>query len=278
LYGKIFSRVKSYLVPYFTYGILFALSSFLLLKLSDRSLSFKYLFGDFFNLLYGGSAMRGPYAVFWFINVLFLTYVVFAILNYLKIKKVYLGFLFFGTYLLAHLFFYFGLIGQNNIPWNADVVLVSLFYFYIGFVLKNTKTFLRHYRFLFFVLLFVNFAFIYLFKTGVFNFLLIMKYSQFPNPILGAIIPVTMTANLILFSKIIEKTKFARIFIFIGNYTMIIYFLHMPINQYLLFFTKLEYGVLIYTIVGVFVPIICGVIFSYSKVLSQVFLGRASVR
>ena len=256
-----FAWGKTYrmMLPYFIYGI----AIFLIFNFDNLSMFKEHLI----SLIYGGSSLQGPYGIFWFITVLLLTQLLFGIISMFNrgIQIVVIGLLF----VLGH----WSYIIAFDWPWNANVVMIALTYYSLGYYLKPLIK--KYYDSLIVTLvsLLLIIITIYLNETGYLNFYLNLKMSSYNNVMLDLIIPLLFFMPIIYISNFITKFPIKEILKVIGRYSIVIMYLHLPVNIF--FRNVLGYDVTVFefTTFGVLIPVIFGYLFSLTKTTRLLFLS-----
>lgn len=247
------------MLPYFIYGIVI----FTVFNMQSLELLPDHLY----NLLYGGSGLQGPYGVFWFITVLLLTQLLLGIIsNFYKWIQI---FIIVVLFVVGHSEF----IISFDWPWNANVVMIAIFYYSLGYYSKEIIS-KYHDSFavaaisaaLAAIVIFVN-------VNGQLDFYLNLKMSSYNHFILDIIIPLLFFMPVIYISSIIEKFPIKEVLKVIGRYSIVIMYLHLPVNIF--FRTILEYNVTAFefTVLGVAIPVFIGYLFSLTKPARILFLG-----
>lgn len=234
---------------------------------------------DITNFLYGGRMYGG---VFWYIPVLFFTIILFSLIIK-KIKKPVVFIIIISLYVLGHLESIFYLPNNSDYiswgikykaPLNIDVVLVSLTYFSIGYYFKEViKKFTEKSNMLFFATLsIICLSLIVLSAQNFFSFHIDMKLSYYKNILLDLVIPVLFFAFVLKGSQYLSNfSTVSKVISFIGKNTLVIMYLHLPINGVLQ--PQLGYGNTLFLIVGVAFPLIFSYIVSKNKILDYLFTG-----
>ena len=247
------------ILPYFVYGIVI----FVIFNMQSLDLLPDHLY----NLLYGGSGLQGPYGVFWFITVLLLTQLLLGIIsNFYKWIQ---------TFIIAVLFVagHSEFIISFDWPWNANVVMIAIFYYSLGYY---SKELIRKYHNSFTVAAVsavLAAIVIFIQVNGQLDFYLNLKMSSYNHFILDIIIPLLFFMPVIYISSVIEKFPIREVLKVIGRYSIVIMYLHLPVNIF--FRTVLDYNVTTFefTISGVVIPVIIGYLFSLTKPTRLLFLG-----
>ncbi|WP_155890937.1 acyltransferase family protein [Ectobacillus panaciterrae] len=258
LRGFIRKRAKQLLVPYFIY-----LGSFTLLRYAWEFINGNTVpswYGkDLWNLMIGGRFITGYYGVFWFITCLFLTQIVFAVILLLFKARwgqfAAIGFLYMAAHAEAY---YVSLLKGSNpslnlvAPWNIDVVFIAVFYYSIGYF---AKPYLK--RIPSWITAFCTASsaiFIFLQDRGLLDYHLSMKYLRYENVMLDAFIPLVMTVSFCGIFQLLQRTMKLSFFTFLNKKSMIIMYLHIGTNK--LFLEIFDYGNMLYTIIGIAIPVL----------------------
>lgn len=259
------SRAVRLLIPYTTYLVLITLSKYAL-KYCTHNLTVSWVKADLINALIGGRFLPG---VFWFITCLFITELLFMAF-YLLIKNPQRIIILVGIlYVAAHAETYFMDPESLLIPWNADVALICLSYYAFGFFGKNFLKTLTSRQYIFISLLPLFLIIMHL--NGWYSYKIDLKYLNYTHIIQDFVVPITMTIALCGLSQAISKIS-SKYSTTIGNRTMSIMYIHVPLNEILyIFFMQ---GSLSYTIIGVFVPVLISkFIFEKYALTRLLFLG-----
>lgn len=247
------------MLPYFMYGVvIFIIFNFQQLET---------LPGHIYNLFYGGSILQGPYGVFWFITVLLVTQILLGLISNLH-KWI--------QVLIVVSLFWIGhsdLILSYDWIWNANVVMIALFYYSLGFYCK--AFIMKYHDSLMIALTSAVLATVAILidVNGSMDYYLNLKMSSYNNVILDIVIPLLFFMPIIYISTVISKFKIKELFKVIGKYSIVIMYLHLSVNIF--FRTVLEYNVtpFEFTILGVVIPVIIGYLLSLTKSTRTLFLG-----
>lgn len=266
-------QALKFFVPYAVFSLIDIGFNYIMYYHGSFSLS------DFINEIlkyaFGGKATWG---VFWFIPVMFVTKVLFDILNR-KLSGRKLAVVCILSYLLAHL--YSMSVIPENIPditeryfvfWNLDTVLITLPYYALGYyivnlnlqeILKKTSTL---------VLSSIGtVAFLTLNSTLGIYYYLNIKYSYYKDPVFDFVIPVTITVFILSVSYQLSRLKYKKVFTVIGANSLIIMYLHKQVAT--LFMDVFNYGYVMFTIVGVGVPLLMIVLINKNSFTKFLFKG-----
>src|SRR5690625_2507144 len=242
------NKVFRMMLPYFMYGVvIFIIFNFQQLET---------LPGHLYNLLYGGSILQGPYGVFWFITVLLVTQILLGLISNLN-KWI--------QVLIVVSLFWIGhseLIISYDWIWNANVVMIALFYYSLGFYCK--EFIMKYHDSLMIALTSAVLATVAILidVNGSMDYYLNLKMSSYNNVILDIVIPLLFFMPIIYISTVISKFKIKELFKVVGKYSIVIMYLHLSVNIF--FRTVLEYNVtpFEFTILGVVIPVIFGYLLS----------------
>ncbi|WP_445491737.1 acyltransferase family protein [Niallia sp. 03133] len=262
---------KRLMIPYFSFGIfLFTLYTFT--KIITNEFTLIDTFQDFKDLLYGGQVLTGYFTVFWFITCLLFTQILFAaILLFFKSHKSRISIIVL-CYVLAHI--EASLVPEDfAFPLNADVSLLALAYVAIGWYVKQyAKHLFKSYS----VALAILGVFTLLLlgeHLNLFEYTLDMKNHGYTNVVLDLLIPVTFSFTLLLICYWLAKIPSVNVFANLGKVTMPIMYLHMPFNR----IVALEwdsYHWLLFTLIGLVVPLIFYKISEKYTITKVLFLGK----
>lgn len=263
-----FNKSKKLLIPYFSFGILILLISFILITPNVMN-SVKQAAG----LVYGGRALKGIFGPFWFITCLLLTQIIFAIiqtkLKSTKVKVVFIA----SLYVLAHAITYFlskkdGI--QIPVPWAIDISLVALTYYSMGYYLKDIIRKCVSSVYIGFSFLIVSAVFVTLDYKGFIYYKLDMKYSIYNNFLLDLIIPLALVISILFISYHLEKLSLPLLS-YLGTRSLSIMYLHIVVNavakQYL------TYNFIVFTAIGIIIPITIDYLLQKTNLTNYLFFG-----
>lgn len=224
---------------------------------------------------YGGKATWG---VFWFIPVMFVTKVLFDKLNkHLKPRMLFVVCTL--SYIVAHMYSMkfvpsdiTDITHKQFVIWNLDTVLITLPYYAIGYyitkkniqkIFESTMTLIASFIGIV-VLCVINI------DKGVYYYLNI-KYSLYQNPIFDLLMPVTITVFILSISYQLSNLKYKRLFTIIGANSLIIMYLHKQVAT--LFMDMFGFGYIMFTIIGVLIPLLMVVLINKSLLTKFLFKG-----
>lgn len=266
-------QALKFFVPYAIFSLVDISFNYIMYYHGNFSLS--DLVHEMLKYAYGGKATWG---VFWFIPVMFVTKIIFDQLNK-RLKARQLLFVCITSYILAHIYSMTFIpssitdITQNQfIFWNLDTVLITLPYYALGYyvtklniqkIFESTATFIL-------ATIGIVILFILNSKIGI-GYYLNIKYSWYQDPIFDIVIPVAITIFILSLSYQISKFKYKNILTILGANSLIIMYLHKQVAT--LFMDVFNYGYVMFTIVGIFVPLLMTVLINKSLVSRFLFKG-----
>lgn len=263
-------RTKQLLIPYISFGLLISL----LIYMGNGNHSL--LINNILNLLYSGQQVKLIFTVFWFILTLYITQLLFALLNYYFKDKTLLIIVFL-CYCAAQFISHMPLI---SLPWNADVALISIAYYSIGFYSK--KFFPRYINNLYlFISLFIIMGILALAdRLGFIYYVLDMKAKLYTHPILDVIIPVATVILICQVSYWLSRFPVSRFFLILGTSSLTIMYLHRPLNMLFKHYFESSFiyqgtlSVLTAIIIGLFLSLTIALLFEKNKYTGKLFLGK----
>jgi fucose 4-O-acetylase-like acetyltransferase len=244
-YAWILTKVRRLLVPYCVFGFL---TYFTFKTIGPSLLPSKH------NLLFGGIKLQGIYGVYWFITVYFCTTIVFNFVSQLPSKKLQIG-----TSVLcygASMALAMSVSAPRVIFWDADVVGFALAFFAAGYLLKNEMDRISSVPSL--VLSSAFFASIFLLQFfNVIDLEMDLKYKQYNNPILNFLVPLSAICIVLSISKL-ASTRL-RYFLFFGQASMYIMYIHIPLRQATQLTLHISVTPIRFVVIGMIIP--CAVYF-----------------
>lgn len=224
--------------------------------------------------LYNGKIIGG---VYWYIPVFFLTKIVFDIAH--KLMKKYVWILMVLSYVAAHLISINLVPDRDNfantnltlvLPWDIDVVLIAVWYFFIGVLIKKYgKKMYSNYKVILTTFA-ISGAFLisnYLFDI---NYFFDMKYSYYKSILLDTTVPIVFTIFFLGLSSLIARMKSDFGLSWAGSKSLYIMFLHIPLGANIL---QIE-NYILFTLVGVIVPLLFSLLIEKNRYTTFLFTGR----
>lgn len=214
-------RTVQLLVPYVSFYLLI-----LFIQKVGLHQSMTITMNDLEQLLLGGQRLDGSFGPFWFITTLYLTQVVFSFLLRAKNNKL-IFLVIIAFYMLSFLDSSTALFSKDVI-WNANVTLIAIVYYYVGYLLKNRHSIFNRYTLI--ICLTIIVVFISFNVSGFYGYSLNMKTVVYNNFLLDLIIPISFSLIVLMLSRCIEKSQFGNGLSFVGKFTLTIMYLHIPVN------------------------------------------------
>jgi len=244
----VLKRIHRLIFPYLYYFVLLSIFTFVFsIQRIDNIVTIVK------SLAMGGAHLSGYYSIFWFITTYFLVQILFAFLQFLRLKKSGILVVLLASYLLAHYYVRFG--NTYGITydawWSPRFIFTCLPYFGSGYFLKNIIMKIKPTRFL--VLLTIEFAasLFILSELSILNYSLDLRSGFYNSYLWDFVIPVFFSFATIILSKVIFGTYIGNIFSYLGKRSMVIMYLH-PIAA-----TVTKFGDwYFYLLLGVCIPII----------------------
>lgn len=273
---NIHKQVIKFFVPYLTFSVIDIILGFIA---TPSDISVANAFDYFVRHIYSGKNIPG---VFWFIPVLFMTKVIFYYLNK-ELKTPYLIGLLVLLYAAGHYYSMyvipddvFDLNNTKILPWNIDVLLITLPYYSIGYFSKKIIGLIENKAVLLgsflgsLSLFFINLRFQIYYYLNI-------KYSDFKEPLWDLVFPLLITVFILSLSSYLNKTvkyiKTREFFKVCGANSLIIMYLHIPLNHAIEQFIKIDY--IEFLTIGMVVPLCFAVYFINKYNWSQfLFLGK----
>ena len=276
----IHKRFMQLIVPY-----LFFLVSITLIRygieLGSGNMDWSWYVNDFWTLVVGGRFARGAYGVFWFVTTLFFAYLFFLWLTkyFNRTKQIVILVIF---YLIAHFesIFAMRVIGgspaaaSQEIPmiWNIDVALMAVVYFAIGYYMKdiwmNVST-----RWML-VGLVGSITAILLDHFAIIDYHLSMKFLRYDHIVLDLVVPLSFTLVIVGLFQFITDHMSLTWLQKIERHSLTIMYLHIftdiLLNDY---FT---YGIIGFTAMGLFIPILVSIVIQKMLPHGKLLLGGFS--
>ncbi len=272
------------LLPYFAYAFLIGITSY---TLSDRStwaiseiLGF-FAFTGYKVLVWGGERLNGGFSIYWYINCFLWTVILFSLLNSFVNRKT--------TLFLTAIFSLIAGVGIEfyqtvPIPWNLNVVPLTLAFYIIGHCSKDLLEWLKtlglsllEIFFLFITSLALCTVAIYCNYIGLFSLKVDLKYGVISNPWMVLPIFALFTSTILLLSLLIARSRASAALLIIGQNTLPIMYLHITANLIYKALLKDTFNsAYLYLFIGIAIPILLSLLFKRSLLLSMLLLGMNS--
>lgn len=236
--NSILKRFKSVMIPYFLWSILLFLFWVFLGRFYGESANFDLsVVNNFIGVFYsqGGREYMDWGIPMWFLPAIFLTFILFSLIQ--KIKILYLRLI--ALVVLIVVGFVLPYLFQIHFIWSFDVALVALIFYSLGFYFKSYLINLSEKQSWFFILIFgiIHFS---LFRL---NSKVDMYRSIYGNEFLFIINGVSGTIFYLMLIKSIPIFKFLS---YIGKSTIPILALHLRALTVIKFILLIVFGVAIF--------------------------------
>jgi fucose 4-O-acetylase-like acetyltransferase len=230
---------------------------------------------QFGRLLYSGGGVFGAFGAFWFIPCLFLTILVFGFVRSLTKNNTALSLVLLLFYLAG---FVLGKFPAFVYPWSINVVPMAVFFYGLGYQVKSLifklPTMPSKKKFFFLPLLLICIVLIICSYGGYIEYNVDVKNAVYGNIVLAMIIPLIFTTALIFLSMIVEKTLVGNILKFIGLNSMVIMYLHLPINAAFVALTNTTPHYVVFVALGTLISMVIGYAFAKNQFTQRFFLGK----
>jgi fucose 4-O-acetylase-like acetyltransferase len=270
-------KTISLMRPYLAFGISIIIIMSLYAGLMHNGNIGKMFLSLMGRLLFGGRALFWTLGPFWFIPCLYLTIIAFTVIqHYISNKKVAMAtvlFCFIIGMLTVRLSEWF-------IPLNANVVPVAIFYYGVGYysksLLSKVYEMKENKRVVFFGVIALCVLLVWLAQAGYFFFDLDMKISKYSNPVLAAFIPLLFAAGVLCISMLLKVKFLSTSLSYIGINSLIIMYLHYPVNNAIMEVTgyPYEHNYMLFVVLGVSIPLMIASLLNTNKFTKTVFLGK----
>lgn len=265
LKNYICKKFKRLIIPYISYLAIITLIRYTDIIVTD-GIDFRFLLKDLLRNAYGGQYLNIDCGVLWFLTCLFFVETIWAVIDS-KFKKMVLKiFVVFLFYIIAHI--QSMLIPSIKLPLGIDFAFLTLSYYVFGIYFK--AYFMKTNVFILSMVLSVTF--LILRGLSITHFGFEIAAYHYDNFLLDFIIPIifsTLIFNLCYRVKILHLNLLSKL----GQVTLAVMSLHLVVNN--LFETFFNYGIIIFTLVGVVVPYLVAMYFlEKNTILSTLFLGK----
>lgn len=222
------------IIPYVSFLIIIALPE-LIQKFSEQDMGgVKHLI---FNLLHGGEMLKGPYAVFWFISVLWFSTNLFNLIIIHKWSLWTLPLFICISYIITLL--------SIPLPLNIHMIPVATTFIMIGYIIKRYSEWLylkANNKILYLII--ASIAILSLIYSYRQQLTIDLKYNNLGIPIVSLFSAVVASSCIACIAIGLSNiTLLSKILVFIGNASMIIMFVHLPVKAYLIepFYPRCNY-------------------------------------
>lgn len=276
----IHKRFMQLMVPYLFFLLLLTFFKYGMM-IGDGTFTAAFLRQDLIELTVGGRFLRGEHGVFWFVTVMFATFLLFLWITRLKrwIQFAVLA----GCYTLAQIEGSFAMslaaepdAASAQIPmiWNLDVVLIAVVYFAIGYYLK--AFWMNIPKTAIFISAAAVLAAMKADSAGLIDYHLSLKFLRYEHFVLDLVIPLAMTIVVVgLFQKLTAVQRLPW-FEKIEKHSISIMYLHIFFGFLVRDF--LPYNLLTYLFIGLFAPILLSILIPKTIPLGEILIGRFKPR
>lgn len=220
--------------------------------------------------LYGGAYLKGPYAVFWFVSVLWMSTNLFNLLIAQKwglwLLPVFIG----VSYLVTML--------PMPLPLNVHMVPLAISYIMIGNIIRRHADWIAlkvGNKLRVYVVLAV--AFLVLVYVMRHELMIDMKYNNPGIPVVSVLSSVVASACVACIAIALSHIRqVARFFAFLGEASMIIMFVHMPVKEYLIFRIYPDGNHLLSIVCGLTISIAAYSLLKSTALSRRLFMGTSS--
>ncbi|MCP2033780.1 fucose 4-O-acetylase-like acetyltransferase [Planomicrobium sp. HSC-17F08] len=269
-------RFMQLLVPYIFFLLLLTSIKYGM-AIGEGTFTAAFLRQDLIELAVGGRFLRGEHGVFWFVTVMFATYLLFLWITRFK-RSVQLMMLA-GCYILAQLEGNLAMslasepdAASMQIPmlWNLDVALLAVVYYAIGYYLKSFWMNIPKYAIA--AAAAISLVAVSADRAGWIDYHLSMKFLRYDHFLLDLIIPLSFTLLVVgVFQLLAAKATFPWL-VKIEEHSISIMYLHIFIGFLVEDF--LPFNLFTYTALGLLVPIMLSIAIPKTIPLGEILLGR----
>lgn len=276
----IHKRFMQLMVPYLFFLLLLAFFKYGMM-IGDGTFTAAFLRQDLIELTVGGRFLRGEHGVFWFVTVMFATYLLFLWIT--RFKRWIQFALLAGCYTLAQIEGSFTMslssepdTASMQIPmiWNLDVVLFAIIYFAIGYYFKAFWMNIPK------AAVFVSAAAVLgamkADNAGLIDYHLSLKFLRYDHFILDLAIPLAMTAAVVGVFQQLTALRRLPWFDKIEKHSISIMYLHIFFGFLVRDF--LPYNLFTYLFVGLLAPILLSILIPKTIPLGEILIGRFKPR
>ena len=207
----------------------------------------------------GGTHLKGIFAAYWFITVLFGSLI---LLNFIvKQKAIRLRWCFGISMTIAYLLEYL----KVNLFWDIQVIPMALCFMMVGYYYKQTN--FTPPTFLSILLFIISITIPFLYDHIVID----MKYTNYGIPLLAFINALLIIYGIVMITK--RYDAFSKVFAWIGEASLIIMYMHMFIHYIMQRLNVLVNDYLI-LLTCVSLPIVLFYIIQKTQILRLLFIGK----
>jgi len=270
--------VSKLLIPYFTFLTIITAIRYLYL-VSNSEINISQIPKDAALTFFGGTFFPSQYyVVMWFITCMIFTQVIFALFLTLIKNRITIGVLIFVMYLIAHIESTISMTHKLYIPWAADVALISVFYFAIGYFVKTRIDYIKTLPVKLFgvITLLLSVILVVADRYQYISYNLDLRGRTYNHIFLDFLIPVIFTTSILLLGSISANIPILRTILSeFGKTSLIIMYLHVPIK---LIIENFYHSNSVVITLGLLIPYVLSKVFlERVPSMSFLFLGVQSV-
>jgi polysaccharide biosynthesis protein PslL len=258
-------KCECLIIPYLSYGILITI----IFSVFNPSIS--YFIKSCIHILYGGLLLTGQYGVFWFVTCLLLTQLLFGYLSRFTIKMQIFVICF--SYILGHVLSASSFAG-TALPWHIDAVLITIAYYALGYYMKGILSNILDKMMTLVLSAALCVMIILLDYHHVIKYSLDIKYKVYHHVFLDIFVPLVIILFITSACYWLSKISRFNVLSYLGRNTLTIMYLHISVNKFIKDFFHVDYGVLTFTLFGVVISLVIGILFKQSTLFSYLFLGK----
>lgn len=246
-------RFYRLLVPYLAFVLFIFAAEYLRQPITDYHKLPSILAGLAVGGRFFPAEFIGIFGAFWFVTCLYFCQVGFAVLTMSGRSKAVVLSVLGLSYLLAHVEAVTNMRHPVFVPWNADVALIAVCYYSIGFF---GRTVIRENRIpkpMYALAAAVSIALIALDSAGLFKYVLDLKYAIYTRPVLDIMVPIIFITAISWVGRAVADTRLGRFLSVLGGASLTIMYLHMWIIHIVRDFYQPK--LIDFTLIGIFVPL-----------------------
>jgi hypothetical protein len=163
-----------------------------------------------------------------------------------------------------------------KIPWDIDVALLTLSYYAFGFYAKKMIKQVHAAISMLSVAFSIGLVICGLF--GLFYYSINIKYGTCSHLLMDLVVPIVISVALLSISQRCSHFKTCNAFAILGKYSLPVMYIHLPVNIILHNYFNYNYGYLYFTLIGLAIPTLAGLIFDRFQLTRMLLLGCADTQ
>lgn len=218
------------------------------------------------NKIIAGAVWSTPgwYTITWFVTVLWMSTNLFNYILNKKVKDWYILLILVVGYLLSFI--------PWIIPFRISVVPMAIAYIWIGFLIRKYISYIKSIKTVFYIIGGGSVLIIITLLGSVAR--VDMKFAYYGIPIVSLILSVVSVMFLGIIAIAVAKINIlTKVFCLLGESSMVIMYLHIPMQTILVKYPCLTPALLFATMLGIIVPLIFYFICTKVKYLKKIFIG-----